>query len=206
MSNIEAKKKRGRPPKFNAEQALGAAMRVFWEKGLSNTSLDDLSEEMKMNRPSIYNAFGGKEAIYRAAMAQFAEQLGEHLQAALFGEVNLRSALEGFFGKALDIYLSGPKPLGCFVTCTTPVEAATSGNIQSDFFKLLHMIDGVLEKRLRQAQDAGELDARADVRAISKLCHATLQSLALRARSGETREELDRLYKASISFLLAGQS
>ena len=51
------------------------AIGVFWAKGLSGTSLDDLASAMKMNRPSIYNAFGNKEEIYRRALARFCGQL-----------------------------------------------------------------------------------------------------------------------------------
>ena len=66
---------RGRPRQFDEDAALTGAMMVFWEKGLAATSLDDLAQAMGMNRPSIYNAFGNKDAIYRTALARFCGQL-----------------------------------------------------------------------------------------------------------------------------------
>ena len=65
---------RGRPRKFDEDQALNGAMVLFWQKGLSSTSLDELAEAMNMNRPSIYNAFGNKDAIYRTTLARFCGQ------------------------------------------------------------------------------------------------------------------------------------
>ena len=56
-------KQRGRPKLYDANTALEAAGAVFWSKGFSGTSLDDLSTAMGMNRPSIYRAFGDKEAV-----------------------------------------------------------------------------------------------------------------------------------------------
>ena len=44
---------RGRPKLYDSEAALKAAGAVFWAKGYSGTSLDDLSNAMGMNRPSI---------------------------------------------------------------------------------------------------------------------------------------------------------
>ena len=67
------KRSRGRPRQYDEETALRAAADVFWTKGFSATSLDDLSSAMGMNRPSIYRAFGDKEAIYRRALMQFAQ-------------------------------------------------------------------------------------------------------------------------------------
>ena len=71
---------RGRPRKYDEDQALSGAMLLFWERGFSATSLDDLSKAMGMNRPSIYNAFGDKEAIYAKALARFCEQLDQGIE------------------------------------------------------------------------------------------------------------------------------
>ena len=60
--------KRGRPRAYDPDAALKAARDVFWVKGYAATSLDDIAEATGMNRPSLYAAFGDKEAIYLAAL------------------------------------------------------------------------------------------------------------------------------------------
>jgi len=80
---------RGRPRKFDEDQALAGAMTLFWEKGLSATSLDDLALAMNMNRPSIYNAFGNKEAIYRRSLQRFCGQLDQGMQVTLGSDKSL---------------------------------------------------------------------------------------------------------------------
>ena len=73
------KRARGRPRKFDAEQVLGNALLVFWTKGFAGTSLDDLAHAMAMKRPSIYNAFGDKQSLYRAALGDFQDRLNSGL-------------------------------------------------------------------------------------------------------------------------------
>ncbi|MBW8790940.1 MAG: TetR family transcriptional regulator, partial [Rhizobium leguminosarum] len=50
-------KKRGRPRAFDAQAALGKARDVFWDRGFTAASLDNLSAATNLNRPSLYGAF-----------------------------------------------------------------------------------------------------------------------------------------------------
>jgi len=194
-------KKRGRPPKFNKDEALEKALEVFWSKGLTATSLDDLATAMGMNRPSIYNAFGDKLTIYRSAMAKFVEQLGQNLDHTLIKTTELKPALEGFYAGALDVYFGNAEPRGCFVSCTAPVEALAHPEIKDDLAAITKQVDNVLEQRLRQAQQDGDLALDKDPKVIAQLLHATLQSMSIRARGGASKKSLKKLYLASIEML-----
>lgn len=194
-------KKRGRPLKYDHDEALDNALQVFWSKGLTATSLDDLADAMDMNRPSIYNAFGNKTSLYRKAFARFVTQLGEQLDRTLFDEQDLNKAMKRFYSRALDTYFSGAAPLGCFVTCTAVVEAATHPEIKKDLDFVIQKIDTIIEKRLLVAQQEGSWPKGGDTENAAKLLHATLQSLAVRARSGEPRSSLKMIYSTAVDML-----
>ena len=191
-------KRRGRPPKYNSDEALDSAIQVFWLKGLAATSLDDLALAMNMNRPSIYNAFGDKESIYRKAFSRFSAQLGEQLSNVLFSEPDLNKAMKKFYSGALDTYLGGDEPLGCFVTCTAVVAAPTHSEVRKDLNLIIKSIDTVIESRLLKAQQEGSWHRNREPKVVAKLLHATLQSLAVRARSGESRASLKRMYSNAV--------
>src|SRR4051812_13303502 len=74
---------RGRPRGFDVEQAIHRALKVFWRKGYEGTSLDDLTASMKINRPSLYAAFGNKENLFRRALQRYSEGPASHVCAAL---------------------------------------------------------------------------------------------------------------------------
>src|SRR4029077_5457827 len=61
MKSETAPAPRGRPRAFDPDAALDRAMHVFWAKGYEGASLSDLTRAMRINRPSLYAAFGNKE-------------------------------------------------------------------------------------------------------------------------------------------------
>jgi AcrR family transcriptional regulator len=65
---------RGRPRAFDREAALAQATRLFWRKGYTATSISDLTEVMKIGSPSLYAAFGSKEALYAEALRHYCER------------------------------------------------------------------------------------------------------------------------------------
>ena len=91
------KRPRGRPRQYDEEHALQAAGQIFWTKGFNATSLDDLSSAMDMNRPSIYRAFGDKEAVYRKALMQFCQSMEAAFEQTMLGENDIRKALAAFY-------------------------------------------------------------------------------------------------------------
>ena len=50
---------------FDEARALDGAMNVFWQNGFSATSYPELMEATGLNKSSLYNAFGDKQALYR---------------------------------------------------------------------------------------------------------------------------------------------
>ena len=66
----------GRQRQFDERVALDAAMEVFWSNGYSSTSLSDVTDAMGINKPSLYAAFGNKEALFLRALNRYIDKHG----------------------------------------------------------------------------------------------------------------------------------
>src|SRR5213080_2666917 len=72
MKSKSATAPRGRPRAFDPDAALDRAMHVFWAKGYEGASLSDLTRSMRINRPSLYAAFGNKEQLFGKVLDRYA--------------------------------------------------------------------------------------------------------------------------------------
>ena len=197
------KRARGRPRQYEEDVALQAAGEVFWTKGFSATSLDDLAVAMGMNRPSIYRAFGDKEAVYRKALVQFCQGMEAAFERTMLAEDDIRKALRSFYRDALTVYTSGEQPKGCLVMSTAVTAAACHPEIQGDLLNVIRDLDQKFAKRLEQARDAGQLEANFDAVGRGLVAQSLLHSLSLRARAGETPTRLNRMIKAGVETVVA---
>ena len=174
-------------------------MAAFWDAGYAATSLDDLSAATGMNRPSLYAAFGDKQAIYLKAIERY--RAGPALRDALAGGT-LREALSRAYRAALSVYLAGDRgQRGCFVIGTAATEAVTNPIVRTEVATVLREVDEAYENRIREALQKGELPGDADPASLARFASAVLHSLAVRARAGEKRRRLEALADAAVNLI-----
>jgi len=102
----------GRPRGFDTEKALDAAMREFWRKGYEGASLANLTKAMGINRPSLYAAFGDKEALFRKVLDRYEEGPAAYVEEAL-SQPTARGAVERLVYGAVDMATGAAHPKGC---------------------------------------------------------------------------------------------
>jgi len=190
--------RRGRPPSYDRDLALHAIRDVFWDRGFSAASLDDIAAAADMNRPSLYGAFGDKREMYLAALRLFSAESGREMQKALDAPT-LREALDAFYVGAILQYLSGKAgPRGCLVICTAVVEATGDASIRSALAGILSELDSVVAVRIARAQTEGDRCAAGDAKVLARLANSVLHSVAVRARAGARRSELMTIARAAV--------
>lgn len=193
----------GRPRAFDTRQALARARDLFWSRGYAATSVQDLVDELGVQRGSLYAAFGDKHDLYLKAVALYAEENREHLAAVL---------RDGPVLPALRRMLLEPSALtgapghpqgrrGCLVGNTT-AELAPGDDAARALAAAAY--DGVIEvmtAALARAQATGEVTTSATPEAQARLLLLLFQGSALVSRALPDRERLAAAIDAALDAL-----
>ena len=103
----------GRRREFDVDEALDAALAVFWRKGFEGTSYADLTAATGVERPGLYAAFGNKEALFRRAVERYYTHYLSYLPAAMEAPTSREVAARLLSG-AVELCTRYPDRTGCF--------------------------------------------------------------------------------------------
>jgi AcrR family transcriptional regulator len=200
-------KRRGRPRAYQPDVALGKALELFRKSGFAATSLDDLSAATGMNRPSLYGAFGDKRELYIKSYQRYRADARAATIEIFRDEMPIRQRLARIYQVALDIYLSGDAgPRGCFTVMTAASEAVFDPDIRVMVLEGFSELDRAFAACFRLGKENGELAVSADPEVLARLASATIHTIAIRARAGVPRKQLEAIVKGAIDVMCGAQS
>jgi AcrR family transcriptional regulator len=171
-------------------------MHVFWAKGYEGASLSNLTRAMRINRPSVYAAFGNKEQLFRKVLDRY-----------MNGPV-------GWFGKALaapkardvveQIFLGTAKmaedpriPAGCLLV--QGALACGTASARKELAARRMAAEVALRRRLQRAKREGDLPKTADPAELAHYVMTVLRGMAVQSASGANRNQLHRVAQIALS-------
>src|SRR4029077_8104489 len=151
----------GRPRTFDTDVALERAMHVFWSKGYEGAALSDLTRAMRINRPSLYAAFGNKEELFRKVLDRYMNG-----PLALFGKAlaapKARDVIDQIFLGAANMASDPGTPAGCLVVQGALACGDAAGSVRKEIAARRAAAKAALRRRLQRAKREGDLPKNAD--------------------------------------------
>jgi AcrR family transcriptional regulator len=178
---------RGRPRSFDRDAALRRAMELFWTQGYDGTSLADLTKVMGINAPSLYAAFGCKEALFREAATLYTNTIGGVTIRALDAGKTARESVDAMLRAAVELP-RGHLPTGCLVVHGAPNRHTDSEGAHSHLAALRRQTQAQIVARLKRGVAEGDIASGADLAAIAGFYTTVLHGLAVQSRDGTPRQ------------------
>jgi AcrR family transcriptional regulator len=188
---------KGRPREFDIDTALDRALKVFWRKGYEGASLPDLTRAMGINRPSLYAAFGNKEALFRKVLDRYAEGPAAYVRAAL-DEPTARAVAERLLGGAVDLLTDPRNPRGCLMVQGALACGEAAESVRRELVSRRVEGEVAVRQRFERALAEGDLPADSDPADLARYVVTVIRGMAVQAAGGASREELRRVVEMAL--------
>jgi AcrR family transcriptional regulator len=187
----------GRPRGFDLDVALDRALHVFWRKGYEGTSLSDLTKAMRINRPSLYAAFGNKEELFRKALDRYSKGPTAFWDEALRAP-KARSVVEGLLQGTIDLLTDRRTPRGCLIVQSALACGDAADSVRKELASRRESGEAALRRRFQRAKREGDLPANSDPADLARYITTVMHGLAVLGAGTATRSQLLRVMETSL--------
>lgn len=191
----------GRPRSFDKEEALKKAMHVFWEKGYEGTSMADLIESIGMKAPSLYAAFGNKDAIFKEVVQKYLPIVVNGQLATLNNTSDIVEAVENTLKECVRLFTSPDNPHTCLIM-TAAINA--SPEHQDHVVNLRAMREDYRNawvQRFERAEQERQLTGQLSPQQLADFYVTLIQGMSLRAKDGANKQDLTRTAEIALQIL-----
>jgi AcrR family transcriptional regulator len=154
-----------RPRSFDPDEVLDLARDVFWRKGFQGTSLDDVTAATGLAKPSLYAAFGDKNALFLKVLDRYHERIVANAERVLKQGPSARDAVERWLTGFVPFCSGAKGTRGCLSVNTAADGASDQKEVRKRIERFNRKLEQLLGNRLRadraQFSDAFDPDCTA---------------------------------------------
>ena len=185
----------GRPREFDRDAALHIAMKLFCKHGYEGVSIADLTAAMNISPPSLYAAFGAKEALFREALALY-QQRPDLPQLAASGCI--REQMKALLYDTVRAATDPEFPAGCMVSAGMLACRPEHQVLAESIADMRAARCDMIAQHLQKAVASGGLPPETDTKSIGRYVMAVAQGITIQAHDGARAEELFALVDVAL--------
>jgi AcrR family transcriptional regulator len=188
---------RGRPREFDTEQALDAALALFWRRGYGGTSLSALTGAIGVTPTSLYAAFGNKEQLFKRVVERYLRGPANYLHRAL-AESTARRVAEAALDGAIEMVMNPDHPDGCLLVHGALACDPDLAPVREELSRRRSAAEAAVRRRFSRAAAEGELGGEDEARRLAAFLMTVIWGLSVQAAGGATRGELRRAAETAL--------
>lgn len=190
-----------RKKEFNEDELLEKATNLFWRKGYHATSAQDLVDELKINRSSLYNTYSDKKTLFQKALKKYQEQQTNAMIDMLNKADDPEKAIKKVFDNLVRESCEDTLARGCFMVNTAVEIAGQDQEIGAIVHANNLSVEQALTAIIEKGQKAGQFSTKNTAQAYARFLFGSINALRVIARSGADKSALNDLADISLASL-----
>lgn len=180
-----------RKKKFDEEELLEKATNLFWRKGYHATSAQDLVDELRINRSSLYNTYSDKKTLFEKALKKYQEQQTNAMVKMLTEADDPEKAIKKVFAILVKESNEDDIAKGCFMVNTAVEIAGQDQQIGALVRANNQSVEDALTAVIERGQKMGQFSTKNTARAYARFLFGSINALRVIARSGSDKSALN---------------
>jgi AcrR family transcriptional regulator len=158
---------RGRPIIHDNSELIQKAQDIFWKKGYTATSLNDLLTITGAGSGSFYNTFkGGKKQVFKEAINQRRQAFAEFQNELEKSRSPIELIKDFFRNIANENEVSHLK--GCIIANTVVEMTYIDKELEKEAVQILKEVEEMYTKAIKKAQEKGEIKNQTEASILGK--------------------------------------
>lgn len=183
---------------FDPSAALATAVDLFASKGYADTSMEDIVKATGVSRYGLYGTFGNKRELFEQALERYAESMGKQSFLRLLEPDASLAHIRRIFDERVADMCCPDQNKGCLFIHTAMQLAPDNEELKGVLQKFMKRMSKLFAIGLESAKGRGEVREELDTAAAGDLLTSTMFGLAVLARTGFSRDALERIVSSTL--------
>ena len=175
-------------------------MRLFWEKGIEGTSIQDLVDCMGIGRASIYDTFGSKEELLFEALDCYVAHMKAEMLGLLSREGPAPQVIRELFVSIIERGHAGDTRC-CLMTKSALMTGRQNDEIMARVGQFMDLVEQSLFDLLERGQREGDIALSKCPRALARFFANSMQGISVTSRTRADRRALEDVVETTLSVL-----
>jgi TetR/AcrR family transcriptional repressor of nem operon len=194
-----------RPREFDEAAVLDATIECFWRRGYEATSVRDLTDRTGITAASLYNAYGDKRGVFRAAFDHYLEsRILERIRRC--EGLPPRRAIGLFFDEILSRSLNDSEHKGCMLVNSAVEMAPHDSEFHQDIAAALARIEAFFLYCIERGQADGTVTCSQPAEILARHLLGVLMGVRVLARVRPERTLLEGVIAPALEQLVPRQT
>lgn len=190
-----------RKKSFDEIDVLHKALQLFWRKGYNATSIQDLVDELGINRASLYDTWGDKHNLYVAALKLYRQSTSSRLLNDIRSDMPARQVIRSLLERIVNDVILDKEKKGCFLVNATTELANSDMDIHQMVDENRNTIIEVLAEIIKEGQEKGEFRSQKSPQALARFIFNSISGLRVVGKGEVSLDEMKEVVDITLSVL-----
>ena len=191
-------RRHGPTPRVRRRRGARPRTTLFWSRGYEATSVQDLVDALGVNRASLYATFGDKAQLFAAVIDHYGRLVDGVVARTLAPPAAGAEAVRAWLRAVIEAATRPAGPGGCLFIGTVSASATAPEPLRK---KVLAAVKASTDRLQQALERDSQVVRQENVRALARFFAAEGHGLAILARTGVRRPELEAAAEVALRVL-----